>query len=147
MARTMDMALQQIQPEFALPGGGLEVYDADRIAGVATRAYARIAALWELNNGIAAALIAVSPRTWARIKTGEWAGRLNRDQLMRISAMTGLYKALHLYFGDAVADRWVSLRNTGPLFGGGKPVEVMIKGGLPAIMEVRNYVDALRGGL
>ena len=141
------MALQPLQQEFATPGEGLATYDNARVAGVAAKAYARIADAWQLNNQHAAELIAVSPRTWARMKTGKWAGRLNRDQLMRVSAITGLYKALHLYFSDALADRWVNIRNTGPLFAGREPIEAMIEGGLPAIMDTRNYVDAIRGGV
>ncbi len=140
------MAVQSLQQEFIAPGAGLSAYDDDRVVSVAAKAYARIVDAWGFNNQVAAGLIAVSPRTWARMKTGEWAGRLNRDQLMRVSAITGLYKALHLYFSDALADRWVSLRNSGPMFAGREPVETMIEGGLPAIMETRNYVDALRGG-
>ncbi|MCY6381745.1 antitoxin Xre-like helix-turn-helix domain-containing protein [Hoeflea prorocentri] len=140
------MALQPVQQEFAGPGAGLSAYDDDRVASVAAKAYSRIAGAWKLNNKRAAELIAVSPRTWARMKTGEWTGKLNRDQLLRVSAISGLYKALHLYFGDTLADRWIGLRNTGPLFAGQAPVEAMIDGGLPAIMETRNYVDALRGG-
>lgn len=141
------MTIQQIQQEFTDPGAGLAAYSDDRVAGVATKAYTRVVTAWGLNNQIAAELIAVSPRTWGRMKTGEWAGRLSRDQLMRVSALTGLYKALHLYFSDALADRWVALRNTGPMFAGREPVEAMIEGGLPVIMETRNYVDALRGGV
>lgn len=119
----------------------------DAVAQVAAKAYARIVDAWSLDTAKAAELMAVSPRTWARIKAGTWAGRLNRDQLLRISAITGLYKALHLYFSDSLADRWIGLRNTGPLFGGREPVAVMIEGGLPAIIDTRNYVDALRGGV
>ncbi|WP_246660543.1 antitoxin Xre-like helix-turn-helix domain-containing protein [Nitratireductor sp. XY-223] len=140
------MAPQPLQKEFAGPGAGLATMDDDRVAAVAAKAYARIVAAWKLNNRLAADLIAVSPRTWARMKSGQWTGRLNRDQLLRVSAITGLYKALHLYFSDALADRWVGLRNSGPIFSGREPVEAMIEGGLPAIMETRNYVDALRGG-
>ena len=143
----MENEMEAALAEATAPAGLLDAYDDDRVAGVAAKAYARIAAAWSLTNKVAAELIAVSPRTWARMKAGNWAGRLNRDQLMRISAITGLYKALHLYFSDALADRWVALRNTGPMFGGRDPVDMMIDGGLPAIMDTRNYVDALRGGV
>ena len=125
----------------------LGAHDPDRVAAVAAKAYARIIEAWKLNNNETAELIAVSPRTWARMKTGAWSGRLSKDQLMRISAITGLYKGLHLYFSDTLADRWVTLRNTGPLFGGRSPLEAMIEGGLPAIIETRGYLDALRGGV
>ena len=119
----------------------------DQISGVAVKAYARIAGAWKLRNEEAANLIDVSPRTWSRIKTRTWSGHLSKDQLMRISGITGLYKALHLYFSDALADEWVSLPNTGPSFGGRTPVAVMIESGLPAILQTRDYVDALRGGV
>ena len=140
------MALQPVQVDQIQGNPGLEAYDSDQIASVAAKAYARIAGAWKLSNAVAAELIAVSPRTWARIKTGNWTGTMKRDQLMRVSAVAGLYKALHLYFSDGLADRWVSLANTGPLFGGRAPSDFMVEGGLPAMIDTRNYVDALRGG-
>jgi uncharacterized protein (DUF2384 family) len=121
--------------------------DSERVAGVAAKAYARVVEAWKLRNEDAAELIAVSPRTWSRMKSRNWSGRLSKDQLMRVSAIVGLYKALHLYFSDALADRWVTMDNTGPAFAGKAPAEKMIDGGLPAILETRDYVDALRGGV
>lgn len=146
MARNLNIARQLAPLDALQPDKTLADYDAEKIANVAAKAYARIIDAWALNNTVAAELVAVSPRTWSRMKTGDWAGRLSRDQLMRVSAVTGIYKALNLYFGEAIADKWVTLRNTGPLFGGQEPVEAMIEGGLPAILETRNYIDALRGG-
>lgn len=122
-------------------------YDGDVVDGVAAKAYARVVAAWRLRNDEAAELIAVSPRTWSRMKSNDWSGRLSKDQLMRVSATVGLYKALHLYFSDELADRWVSLDNAGPTFAGKTPAEKMMAGGLPAILETRDYVDALRGGM
>ena len=46
-----------------------------------------------------------------------------------------------------MADCWVRLPNTGPLFAGRTPVQAMIDGGIPLMLEVRRHVDALRGGL
>jgi len=140
------MALQTVTSHRTAQPTGLDGYDAARVSQVAAKAYARLSEAWHLNNAIAAELICVSPRTWARMKTGDWSGKLNRDQLMRVSALTGLYKALHLYFSDELADQWPNLRNTGPLFAGRDPVASMIEGGLPAMLDIRNYVDALRGG-
>jgi Protein of unknown function (DUF2384) len=94
-----------------------------------------------------AALLGVSPSTWDRIKSETWGQALSQDQLTRASAMIGVFKGLHLLFADAMADRWVRLRNSGPLFGNRTPIETMIEGGIPAMIEVRRYVDALRGGL
>ncbi len=140
------MNLETVAPQKIAVSAGLDGVDPGKVSDVAAKAYARLSQAWQLNNAIAAELISVSPRTWARMKTGDWSGKLSRDQLMRVSALTGLYKALHLYFSEELADQWPSLRNTGPLFTGRDPIQTMIEGGLPAMLEVRNYVDALRGG-
>ncbi|MDF1608548.1 DUF2384 domain-containing protein [Hoeflea sp. YIM 152468] len=124
----------------------LAAIDPARMARVSATTFSRIAAAWRLGNESAAQLLDISPRTFARMKAADWSGRLSRDQLMRISAVTGLYKALHLYFNDELADRWVTMRNTGPLFAGRSPLETMVEGGLPAILATRNYIDAVRGG-
>lgn len=116
-------------------------------ASVALKAYRRLAAAWGLGNQEAAALMDVTPRTWGRMKREDWSGRLSQDQRLRLSALVGLYKGLHLYFDGPLADGWVRMANAGPLFRGEAPVEVMISGGLPAILSVRDYVDALRGGV
>ncbi|MDN2579350.1 antitoxin Xre-like helix-turn-helix domain-containing protein [Aquibium sp. ELW1220] len=116
-------------------------------ATVAAKAFARIAEAWRLRNEEAGRLLDVSGRTWNRMKTGDWSGRLSQDQLLRASGVIGLYKALHLYFGDALADDWVRLPNAGPAFANRRPLDAMIEGGLPAILSTRDYVDALRGGV
>ena len=77
-------------------------------------AFRRLTALWSLSNEEAAALLDVTDRTWSRMKKPGWSGRVSQDQLLRLSALVGLYKALHLYFSDSLADRWPSLPNTGP---------------------------------
>ena len=37
--------------------------------------------------------------------------------------------------------------NRGPIFSAKSPVEAMIEGGIPRMLETRQYIDALRGGL
>lgn len=116
-------------------------------AAVGLKAFRRIVVAWRLGNDEAARLIDVTERTWARMKRDDWSGRISQDQLLRLSALVGLYKGLHLYFSEPLADRWVSMDNRGPLFRGASPVAYMIAGGLPAILRSRAYVDALRGGM
>ena len=117
------------------------------MAAVAAKALVRLAACWRLRNSEASELAGVSIRTFERMKAGRWSGRLGQDQMLRVSALVGIYKGLHLFFGDDLADRWVGLQNQGPRFGGRRPLDLMIAEGLPAMIEVRNHVDALRGGL
>lgn len=106
-----------------------------------------LAKAWSLTGPEAATLLGVSESTWDRVKAGAWKGVLSQDQLMRVSAMVGVYKALHLLFADDMADRWVRLRNSGPLFGNLSPLEAMADRGIPGMIEIRGHVDALRGGL
>jgi hypothetical protein len=46
-----------------------------------------------------------------------------------------------------MSDRWPALENSGPLFRQQSPIAAMIKGGIPKMLEVRQYVDAVRGGI
>jgi uncharacterized protein (DUF2384 family) len=114
---------------------------------VAMKAITRVLKAWHASAPEAAKLAGVSERTWTRIRGTEWRGDLNMDQLHRASAIIGIYKGLHLYFSDDLADKWPKMRNKGPLFQGDAPIDYMIKGGLPAMCAVRDYVDAVRGGV
>lgn len=121
--------------------------DRKRLTAVALKAFSRLADAWTLTNPEAAALLGVSISTWERIKRGVRESDLNQDQLTRISALVGIFKALHLLFADSMADRWPRLSNKGPLFSRATPIEAMIEGGIPHMIEVRRYIDAVRGGL
>jgi hypothetical protein len=114
---------------------------------VALKAFARIADAWSLTLREAAALADMSESTWKRAKRPGFAGDLSHDQMLRLSALVGLYKSLELYFNEPISGEWVKLPNQGPEFDGVRPVDAMISGGLPKILRVRTYVDALRGGV
>jgi hypothetical protein len=45
-----------------------------------------------------------------------------------------------------MADRWPKLANRGPVFDRMTPIQAMINGGIPRMLETRQYIDALRGG-
>ena len=120
-------------------------FDAGRLEAVGLKAFSRVMDVWKVRNADAAVLLGVSGRTWSRAKIGE-AVRLTADSLDRISAVVGVYKGLHLYFSNALADSWVRLENEGPPFKGRTPLAYMT-GGLPNLLATRAYVDALRGGL
>jgi carboxylesterase type B len=119
----------------------------ERLSATALKAFIKLAKNWDLTNPEAAALLGVSPSTWDRIKRGDRAEALNQDQLTRISALIGTFKGLHLLFADKMADRWPQLSNKGPLFANRRPIDAMIEGGIPRMLEIRRYIDAVRGGL
>ena len=123
--------------------------DADRarLSQVALKAYRRLVEQWGLTGQQAAALLDVSMSTWERLKLEGKDRTLSQDQMTRISALVGVYKGLHLLFADDMADRWPALENKGPLFARQSPIASMIQGGIPQMLDVRRYVDAVRGGL
>ena len=114
-------------------------------AEVAAEVYALVVEAWKLDDSDAERLLDVDSETWMRIKNGKWSGLLDREQLMRISAIIGLHEALHSYFNEELANCWVKRPNTGAIFSGCKPLDVMIEGGLPVMIKARNYMGALPG--
>jgi hypothetical protein len=137
--------------EHAEAPGGLQTFagenDRRRLTGAAVKAVLRLADAWGASNAEGASLLGVSESTWDRMKAGTWEGMLSQDQLTRASALIGLFKGLHLLFADDMADRWPKLPNRAPVFDRLSPVQAMIDGGIPRMLETRQYIDALRGGL
>ena len=121
--------------------------DRERLTPAALEAIRNLAKAWDVTGNEMATLLGVSPSTWDRIKGDTWGQALSQDQLTRASAIIGVFKGLHLLFADTMADRWVSLRNSGPLFTNRTPIEAMIDGGIPGMIHMERYVDALRGGI
>lgn len=121
--------------------------DRARLSSVALKAYRRLVDAWGLTGHEAAGLLDVSTSTWERLKQDGRERPLSQDQLTRISALVGIYKGLHLLFADDMADRWPRLDNRGPLFARASPISSMLRGGIPQMLDVRRYVDAVRGGL
>lgn len=117
-----------------------------QVNAVALKAYSRVADAWGLGVKEAALLADMSESTWKRARKPGFTGELTKDQLLRLSAVIGIYKSLELYFSDPLARSWFTRPNAGPLFGGGRPVDSAIDGGLPQILAIRTYLDALRGG-
>jgi hypothetical protein len=120
--------------------------DRARLSAVALKAFLALLRAWDLSNTEASSLLGVSASTLDRMKRGSHP-TLSQDQLTRVSALVGVYKGLHLLFADETADEWARRPNNGPLFDRDTPIGAMIEGGIPRMLEVRRYVDAVRGGL
>jgi hypothetical protein len=120
--------------------------DRARLSEVAAKAFLALGRAWELSNAEASALLGVSVSTLDRMKRGR-RPTLSQDQLTRVSALVGIYKGLHLLFVDETADEWTRRPNSGPLFDRETPIQAMIEGGIPRMLDVRRYIDAVRGGL
>jgi hypothetical protein len=110
------------------------------------KAVSRAFAFWQLTNQESADLFDVPIATWNRMKAGKFRGRLDRDKIIRASLAVGLFKGLGTVFNGPVQNGWPKHANSNPLFNGQTPLAFMIDGGIPAMMETRNYVDAVAQG-
>jgi len=117
-----------------------------RLSPAAVKAFLKIAALWNLRDEDARQLLGgMSNGAYYELKkTGSRI--LDQDRLTRISLWTGIFKALNILYRKKLADRWVHLPNTNPMFGGETPLAYMIRGGVPAMLRVRQLLDSRRGG-
>ena len=117
-----------------------------RLSPSAIKGFLKITALWELRDEDARHLLGgISNGAFYELKKG--VGRvLDQDRLTRISLLTGIFKALNILYSRKLADQWILLPNTNPMFGGEPPLTYMIRGGLPALLRVRQLLDARRGG-
>src|SRR5690242_15658050 len=118
-----------------------------QMSGPATRAFFNVAEAWKLAGDEQRALLGWPPEsTFYKYKAGQ-VTTLPYDMLMRISLVLGIYKGLHvLYQEAALADGWVRLPNTNPLFGGRPALALMIEGGMDGLYQVRRLLDGRRGG-
>jgi hypothetical protein len=144
------MALPQLYPSTrfrvdAPPDLGARA-ERDRLSAPALKAFFNIMARWQIRDEDARALL-------GGVSNGpfyEWKRDPNRtldtDRLTRISYLIGIFKALGILHGKRLADEWVRLPNSNPIFGGSTPLAYMIRGGLPAMHIVRRLLDARRAG-
>ncbi|OWY12423.1 hypothetical protein B6V73_18245 [Thioclava sp. JM3] len=120
---------------------------ADQRAAVGLKAYGRIIAQWGLSAPEAAALVGLNEADLGRARDPDETISLTEDQVLRLSAVLGIYKALGTYFEDPMARLWMTRANAGPLFAGARPVDVAIEGGLPALLEIRRASEGVAMGL
>lgn len=118
-----------------------------RLSGPAIRTFLRVADAWGLSVNEQRGLLGwPAPSTYHKYKAGD-VGALAHDALTRISLVLGIYKALHVLYPEPdLADRWVKLPNSNPLFGGRPALALMVDGGMDGLYRVRRLLDARRGG-
>jgi hypothetical protein len=117
-----------------------------RLSNSAISAFFKIVQTWGLRDESARQLLGgVSNGVFYQLKRGE-SKTLDQDKLTRVSLVIGIFKALHILYGTKLADSWMTLANSNPMFQGESPLEYSLKGGVPALMRVRQLLDARRGG-
>ena len=119
----------------------------ERLSSSALKGFFRLAESWKVRDEDARELLGgLSSSAFY-----EWKKNPERvlevDRITRISYLIGIYKALHILYGDKLADEWVGLANKNVIFSGQTPLVFMQTGGLLAMQTVRKLLDARRGGL
>ena len=118
----------------------------ERLSAPALKAFFTLMARWRVRDDDARALLGgVTNGPFYEMKRNP-DRVLDVDRLTRVSFLIGIFKALNILHGRALADEWVHLPNRHPVFGGLSPLAVMIQGGLPAMQTVRRLLDARRAG-
>ncbi|HXK61434.1 MAG TPA: DUF2384 domain-containing protein [Acidobacteriota bacterium] len=116
-----------------------------RLSRSAISAFFKLAEAWHLRDEAARQLLGgVSNGFYYELKRGS-EKTLDQDKLTRISLLLGIFKALRILYSPKLADSWINLPNSNPMFGGQAPLTYLIKGGVPAFVRVRQLLDARRG--
>ena len=120
--------------------------DRVRLSPAAIKGLNRIARHWKLRDEDTRALLGgMSSGSFYEFKRRA-TRTLDEDQLTRVSLLIGIYKALNILYSPKLADAWMTLPNANPMFGGDTALQYVKKGGIPALVRVRQLLDARRGG-
>lgn len=107
-------------------------------------AYFALADVWDLTTDQQIVLLGAPARS-TFFKWKKDGGLMSSDTAERISHLLSIYKALQILFPQpGRADAW--LRNAHRFFGDRPALNVMLGGRLADIIQVRDYLDAQRGG-
>ena len=144
MARALRYPATRYRPD-ALPDLAAR-RERERLSGPALKAFFNIMARWKVRDEDARALLGgVSNGPFYEMKRNP-DRVVDTDRLTRISYLVGIFKALRILHGRDLADEWVHLPNSNPVFAGQSPLAYMMRGGLPALQAVRRLLDARRAG-
>ena len=120
----------------------------ERLSPSALKAFFAMIERWDVRDEDARALLGgISNGPYYEMKKHPAGRVLDADRLLRVSYLIGIFKALNILHGRALADQWVQLPNANRIFGGSTPLAYMLKGGVTAMQTVRRLLDSRRGGM
>jgi uncharacterized protein (DUF2384 family) len=118
-----------------------------RLSAAALKALFNIVDRWEVRDKDARKLLGgISNGAYYQLKQNPRGKAQEQDRLMRISYLIGIFKSLNILYSQKLADQWMRLPNTNPIFGGRTPLDYIVRGGQQAMDVVRRLLDARRGG-
>jgi hypothetical protein len=123
-----------------------------RLSGPGLRTFLAIADLWALAEDERRAVLGFPPRstyhTWTKAVREHRDITLDVDALTRVSAVLGIHQALQILNSvEADGIAWLRRPHRSVVFGGRPPLELITSGSQDALMTVRRFLDAARGGL
>jgi hypothetical protein len=118
-----------------------------RLSPAGIKAFLRIMDRWGIKDQDARDLFGgVSSGSFYGLKKEPRRRVLDQDTLTRISLLIGMFKALNILYSRRLADAWMTLPNSNPMFRGSTPLAYILRLGQPGMVEVRQMLDARRGG-
>jgi hypothetical protein len=115
----------------------------DAEAAALARTTVNLFRAWQLSDIEARTLLGdMAQRTWARWKDGG-IGRIDRDLRARMAILIGIHKGLRYLFTDpARGYDWIRKQNA--TFNGQSALDVMMRGEITDLIDLRSYLDAER---
>src|SRR5450759_420487 len=81
-------------------------------------AFFKLTQAWQVRDDAARQLLGgVSNGVYYQLKRGQ-RKTLDQDKLTRISLLLGIFKALSILYSRKLADAWINLPNSNPMFAG-----------------------------
>ncbi len=118
-----------------------------RLSPAAVKGFLAIMEKWDLRDPEARQLLGgMSTGSFYALKKDPKGRTLDQDTLTRVSLLIGIFKALNILYSPKLADAWITLPNTHPIFRSLTPVDYIIQRGQPGMLNVRQLLDAWRGG-
>lgn len=116
----------------------------DAEAAALARTVVNLFQRWQLSDAEARTLLGdMAARTWARWKTGQ-IGRIDRDLRARMAILMGIHKALRYLFTDP-ARGYAWIRKPNAALSGMSALDVMLRGEITDLIDIRSYLDAEHG--
>ncbi len=114
-----------------------------RMSPSAETIFINIMRAWNVGDEDARRLLGgVSAESYEAMKSEESTAALSEGQLMRVSYLVGIYKALRILLNDELATTWMTRPNDNNIFGGMTPLAYCVKEGISGLQMVRKLLDA-----
>lgn len=108
-------------------------------ADTSLAAFRALAGRWHLDDEQAAELLGVSPEV---LQSSTDDAALGEDALTRIRELTAIARALNTLFSRQLGDQWMTQPNAAAPYNGEWPLDLLVAGGLPAIRQMREALEA-----